>query len=84
MGYSGHEQGILPSFMAVTEGAQAVERHITLDKSMYGSDQSVSLEPHEFEELIQNSRNVGQIMGEGKKLFLKEEIPIAKKLRYFE
>ena len=84
VGYSGHEQGIFPSLLAVSQGAKTIERHITLDKTMYGSDQSASLEPKEFKKLIRESRNVSQIVGNGKKLFLDEEVPIAKKLRYFE
>lgn len=84
VGYSGHEEGIFPSLLATVNGAQAIERHITLDKTMYGSDQSASLEPHKFAELIRKSCNVDKIMGGGKKLLLKEEVPIAKKLRYFE
>ena len=85
VGYSGHERGILPTFLAVaTKGAVAIERHITLDKNMYGSDQSASLEPSELKELVEGCKNIGQMLGFGAKRCLDAEIPIAKKLRYFE
>ena len=48
VGYSGHESGIVPSLLAVAAGAQTIERHITLDKEMYGSDQSASIESKEL------------------------------------
>lgn len=84
VGYSGHEGGIFPSLLAVANGATVIERHITIDKTMYGSDQSASLEPSEIKKLIEKSRLVVDIIGNGKKVFLEEEIPIAKKLRYFQ
>jgi len=84
VGYSGHEQGILPSLLAVSIGATALERHITLDKAMYGSDQSASIEGPELMRLIRESRQITNTMGTGVKLFLQHEIPVANKLRYFE
>jgi len=84
VGYSGHETGILPSLLAVAMGAVAIERHITLDKSMYGSDQSASIERFELDMLINNSRQVTNTLGTGQKEFLQHEIPVAEKLRYFE
>jgi N-acetylneuraminate synthase len=84
IGYSGHEAGILPSILAVSLGAKVIERHITLDKKMYGSDQSASVEFDEFKLLVTESRNVINTLGTGQKFFLNHEIPVAKKLRYFE
>jgi len=84
VGYSGHEEGILPSILAVSLGAQALERHITLDKAMYGSDQSASIEKSELERLILESRKITNTMGTGQKSFLRHEISVANKLRYFE
>jgi len=84
VGYSGHEAGIYPSLLAVALGATAIERHITLDRTMYGSDQTVSLEKEELKELISRSRNIEGILGSGFKGILEDELPTAKKLRYFE
>ncbi len=84
VGYSGHEEGVLPSLLAVSVGAVALERHITLDRNMYGSDQSASIEKQEIERLVRESRRVTNTMGTGQKEFLQHEIPVANKLRYFE
>ena len=84
VGYSGHEQGTLPSILAVAKGAAALERHITLDKTMYGSDQSASIEEDLLTTLVRETRLVAATSGTGEKEFLQEEIPVAKKLRYFE
>jgi N-acetylneuraminate synthase len=84
VGYSGHEQGTLPSILAVAKGAAALERHITLDKTMYGSDQSASIEEDLLTTLVRETRLVAATLGTGEKEFLQEEIPVAKKLRYFE
>jgi len=84
VGYSGHEAGILPTIIAVAMGAQAIERHITLDKAMYGSDQSASLEPYELIALVENIREVNTILGTGEKTVLDAEVVIADKLRYFD
>ena len=84
VGYSGHEEGITPSILAVAVGAQALERHITLDRSMYGSDQSASIEADALNTLVRETRTIVNTMGTGQKVFLNHEIPIAKKLRYFE
>jgi N-acetylneuraminate synthase len=83
VGYSGHEKGILPSVLAVSLGAVAIERHITLDRTMYGSDQSASLEPYGFKRLIRDCKNAKTILGDGEKRFIDEERVIADKLRYF-
>ena len=84
MGYSGHEVGILPSIMAVTMGATVIERHITLDRAMYGSDQAASLERKGLELLVRDARRVSAIMGNGIKQVTQEELSNSKKLRYFE
>jgi len=84
VGYSGHERGILPSVLAVAFGATALERHITLDRTMYGSDQSASLEKRGLELLARDVRRVAKVLGDGQKRIMDKEIPIAKKLRYHE
>jgi N-acetylneuraminate synthase len=83
VGYSGHELGILPSVLAVAMGATVIERHITLDRSMYGSDQSASLEREGLSRLVRDCRSVGEMMGDGEKKMLPEEEQVAHKLRYF-
>ncbi|OGL48173.1 MAG: N-acetylneuraminate synthase [Candidatus Schekmanbacteria bacterium RIFCSPHIGHO2_02_FULL_38_11] len=83
VGYSGHEAGVLPSVLATTLGAVAIERHITIDRTMYGSDQSSSLEKHGLELVMRDTRRVKQILGSGKKIIIPEEEKVAYKLRYF-
>ncbi len=83
VGYSGHEKGILPSVLAVSLGATSIERHITLDRTMYGSDQSASLEPAGFKRMIRDCKNTRKIMGDGYKRFIDAEKSVAAKLRYF-
>lgn len=81
IGYSGHETGIASSVAAAVLGACAVERHITLDRSMWGSDQAASLEPNGITRLIRDIRLVEQSMGDGVKRVYERELPIIKKLR---
>ena len=81
IGYSGHEKGIVPSTIAVVLGACAVERHITLDRTMWGSDQAASLEPEGLRKLVRDIRNVNDFLGDGIKKVYESEIPIKKKLR---
>jgi len=83
VGYSGHEVGILPSVLAVVEGAEVIERHITLDRAMYGSDQAASLEKRGMEILVRDAREVNSILGSGEKVFSDKEKAVANKLRYF-
>ncbi len=83
VGYSGHENGILPTILAVALGAVAVERHITLDRSMYGSDQSASLERKGLELVVRDTREWERIRGNGEKVVVPEEEKVAYKLRYF-
>ena len=84
VGYSGHEVGILPSIIAVTMGATVIERHITLDRAMYGTDQAASLERKGLELLVRDARLVSTIMGNGEKKVIQGELENAKKLRYFK
>jgi N-acetylneuraminate synthase len=81
VGYSGHEKGIAPTLGAAMLGALTIERHITLDKTMYGSDQSASLEPNEFTDLVQGIREIEIAYGDGVKRVIEEEIPVRAKLR---
>ena len=81
VGYSGHETGLAVSIAASTLGISSLERHITLDRAMYGSDQSASIEPVGMVRLVDYVRTVEKAMGDGKKRVLDQEIPIAKKLR---
>lgn len=83
IGYSGHEVSVSPSIVAATLGASAIERHITLDRSMYGSDQSASLEAVGINKLTNVLRSIPAMLGDGKKKILKEEEIIASKLRYW-
>ncbi|MFC5501067.1 N-acetylneuraminate synthase family protein [Lysinimonas soli] len=79
VGYSGHERGLQISLAAVALGAVAVERHITLDRAMWGSDHAASLEPTGFEHLVRDIRIIEQAMGDGvKRVFPGELAPQAK------
>ena len=82
VGYSGHEIGAYRvSLIAVTLGATSLERHITLDRTMYGSDQAASLEPAGLERMVRDIQGVEAIMGDGEKRVWDSEIPVKKKLR---
>jgi len=82
VGYSGHESGsYLICVLAVSLGATSIERHITLDRTMYGSDHSASLEKSGLERMIGDVRNIETILGDGVKQVWDSEIPIRKKLR---
>lgn len=81
VGYSGHEVGTLVSVCAVALGATTIERHITLDKTMYGSDQKASIEPHELCQLTKEIRSVEKILGTGEKVLSPAEEEVKKKLR---
>ncbi len=79
IGYSGHERGLQISVGAVALGAVAVERHITLDRTMWGSDHAASLEPVGFEHLVRDIRVLGEAMGDGvKRIYPGELAPLAK------
>lgn len=81
VGYSGHEIGTFVSVLATAIGATSIERHITLDKKMYGSDQPASMEPYELLNLVKEIREVEEILGNGEKSLSEEEMIIRKKLR---
>lgn len=82
VGYSGHEVGVLPSVIAVSKyNACLLERHITLDRSMWGSDQAASLEPNGMNRLVQYINEAKEVDGDGVKRILDQEIPIQEKLR---
>jgi len=81
VGYSGHETGIAISTAATTLGITSLERHITLDRAMYGSDQSASLEPSGLRQLVGAVRKVEIALGDGIKRHIPEEDPVSKNLR---
>jgi len=82
VGYSGHEvSGYLLCVTAVLLGATSIERHITIDRSMYGSDQAASLEPEGLHRLVRNIRSLDLILGDGVKRIWDSEKPVMKKLR---
>jgi N-acetylneuraminate synthase len=81
VGYSGHETGLPSSVAAAVLGACIVERHITLDRSMWGSDHAASLEPNGITRLVRDIRLIEKSMGDGIKRVLEREQPIIKKLR---
>lgn len=81
VGYSGHEIGLATSLAATVLGACMVERHITLDRAMWGSDQAASVEPQGFVRLVRDIHAVESAMGDGAKRIYDSEIPIMDKLR---
>lgn len=81
VGYSGHECNNLVCVCAVSRGATSIERHLTLDRTMYGSDQKASIEPDEFKELVELIRRTEAILGNGERKMSDEEYRVRKKLR---
>jgi len=81
VGYSGHETGLAISYAAAALGISSLERHITLDRAMYGSDQSASIEPSGLRSLVGAVRKIENALGDGTKRFLDSEKPVALKLR---
>tara|TARA_Y100001978_G_scaffold74466_1_gene66739 strand:+ start:18394 stop:19239 length:846 start_codon:yes stop_codon:yes gene_type:complete len=81
VGYSGHEVGLAVSYAASALGITSLERHITLDRTMYGSDQSASIEPNGLTTLVRTVRKIEKAMGDGVKINLEEEKKISRKLR---
>lgn len=81
VGYSGHEFGLLPSILAVVLGAVAIERHITLNRTMIGSDHLASVEPGGLMKLVAQIKTATAVMGDGVKRVLESEMPIREKLR---
>jgi N-acetylneuraminate synthase len=84
IGYSGHEVGLLPSLVAVVLGAEVIERHISVSRSIYGSDQSASLERRGLELLVRDCKSIKSVIGNGRKSINEIEKEVAKKLRYWQ
>jgi N-acetylneuraminate synthase len=81
VGYSGHEVGLAVSYASVVFGITSLERHITLDRSMYGSDQSASIEPAGLKQLVGAVRKIQKAIGDGVKKTIEAETPISNNLR---
>ena len=81
VGYSGHEAGLAISYAAAALGISSLERHITLSRAMYGSDQAASVEPNGLRQLVGGVRKIEKAMGNGEKKIIEAEKIIAKKLR---
>ena len=81
IGYSGHERGVTPSVLAVALGANSVERHITTDRTNWGSDQAASLEMAGLYHMVRDIRQTPTLLGDGVKVVYKRELPIIDKLR---
>jgi N-acetylneuraminate synthase len=81
IGYSGHEVGLIPTVIAVSMGACLAERHITLDRAMWGSDQAASVEPGGMERLVKYIRVTEQALGDGVKQVYDSEVPSLRRLR---
>jgi N-acetylneuraminate synthase len=81
VGYSGHEVGLAPTLAAVVLGACVVERHITLDRAMWGSDQAASVEPQGFSRLVRDIRLYERARGDGEKKVYESEQPVMERLR---
>jgi N-acetylneuraminate synthase len=84
IGYSGHEVGLIPSAVAVALGACLVERHVTLDRAMWGTDQAASVEPGGVEKLVKYLRVTEHALGDGHKVVYDSEKPSMKKLRRYQ
>ena len=83
VGYSGHESTVSPSIIAFLLGANYIERHITLDRSMWGTDQSASLSKTGMETLTSILKKAPYIVGDGVKVFSKEERKMLSKFKYW-
>jgi N-acetylneuraminate synthase len=81
VGYSGHEVGLAATVAAVALGAAVIERHLTLDRAMWGSDQAASIEPHGFARLVKDVFAVESALGDGVKRVYDSELPALRKLR---
>ena len=81
IGYSGHERGLIPSLVAASIGACSIERHITLDRTMWGSDHAASLEPLGLYRLVRDIKQMPAMLGDGHKIVYESEKPILAKLR---
>jgi len=81
IGYSGHEYGLLTSVASIALGAKIIERHVTLDKGMWGSDHSCSLEPHAMFKLVRGCRELEHALGSSEKIITEAEMEKMKSLR---
>ncbi|MCK5849909.1 MAG: N-acetylneuraminate synthase family protein [Kiritimatiellae bacterium] len=81
VGYSGHEVGLAVSYATAALGVSSLERHITLDRAMYGSDQAASVEPRGLKALVGAIRKIEKAMGDGELGITEKEVPVAEKLR---
>tara|TARA_B100000902_G_scaffold398920_1_gene467520 strand:+ start:603 stop:1448 length:846 start_codon:yes stop_codon:yes gene_type:complete len=81
VGYSGHESGLAISYAAAAIGISSLERHITLDRAMYGSDQAASLAPLGLKKVVSEVKKIERALGDGVKRFIEDEKKVAKKLR---
>ena len=81
IGFSGHERGVTPSVISAVLGANMVERHITSDRTLWGSDHAASLEPHGLFVMVRDIKQVPVLLGDGVKKVYDSELPIIKKLR---
>ena len=81
IGYSGHEVGLYSTLAAAVLGAEVIERHISLDRSMWGSDQAASIEPQGLRRLLSEIRELDASLGDGIKKVYESEVPIIQKLR---
>jgi len=81
IGYSGHEVGLQTTYAAVVLGACFVERHITLDRAMWGSDQAASVEPQGLQRMVRDIQTIEEAMGDGEKKVYQSEVPMREKLR---
>src|SRR5205814_4968538 len=80
-GYSGHEVGLQTTYAAVVLGACFIERHITLDRAMWGSDHAASVEPQGFMRLVRDIRTIESSLGDGVKRVYESEVPIINRPR---
>jgi N-acetylneuraminate synthase len=83
IGYSGHESGMAATFAAVALGAAFIERHVTLDRRMWGTDHAASLEPEHLTQLVAGIREIESALGDGVKRRYPSELPALHKLRRF-
>ncbi len=81
VGFSSHDTGIIPSYAAAVLGACVIEKHLTLYRAMWGSDQAASIEPQHLTDLARMLRAYEKARGDGVIKFYPEEVPVAKKLR---
>jgi N-acetylneuraminate synthase len=83
IGYSGHETGLAPTYAAVALGASFIERHITLDRALWGTDQAASVEITGMFRLVKDIRDIEKALGDGHKRIYESEKSAQKKLRKF-